>query len=42
MRLVVANILAENIKRLNIKYPAVSPETKAMFAEMRDILMKDD
>jgi PPK2 family polyphosphate:nucleotide phosphotransferase len=38
MRLQVAKILAENIKRLKIKYPTVSPETKEMFAEMRAIL----
>ena len=38
MRLQVASILAENMKRLNISYPTVKPETKEMFVEMRDIL----
>jgi len=38
MRLQVANILAENIKRLDIQYPSVSPETRERFAEMRTIL----
>ena len=42
MRLSVAQILAENIKRLDIKYPTVTAETKTMFAEMRNILMSND
>mgnify|MGYP001822263130 CR=1 FL=1 len=41
MRLQVASILAENMKRLNINYPTVKPETKEMFAEMRDILANE-
>jgi PPK2 family polyphosphate:nucleotide phosphotransferase len=42
MRLQVASILADNMKQLHINYPTVKPETKAMFAEMRDILAKED
>ena len=42
MRLQVASILADNLKRLHISYPTVKPETKAMFAEMRDFLTKED
>jgi polyphosphate kinase 2 (PPK2 family) len=42
MRLTVAQILADNIKHLDVKYPTVTPETKAMFAEMRNILINDD
>lgn len=42
MRLQVSSILADNIKRLNIKYPTVKPETKEMFAEMRNILAKEE
>jgi hypothetical protein len=42
MRLQVAGILADNLKRLNIKYPTVKPESKEMFAEMRDILANED
>jgi len=42
MRLQVSSILADNIKRLNIKYPTVKPETKEMFAEMRNILANED
>ena len=41
MRLQVASILAENMKRLNINYPTVKPETKEIFAEMRDILANE-
>ena len=42
MRLQVSRILADNIKRLDIKYPTVNPETKEMFAEMRNILANED
>jgi PPK2 family polyphosphate:nucleotide phosphotransferase len=42
MRLQVASILADNIKRLNIKYPTVKPEAMEMFAEMRNILANED
>ena len=38
MRLQVARILADNLKRLDMKYPTVSPETRETFAAMRDIL----
>jgi PPK2 family polyphosphate:nucleotide phosphotransferase len=38
MRLQVAKILAENLKNLDIQYPTVSPEIKAKFVEMRNIL----
>ena len=42
MRLQVAGVLADNLKRLNIKYPTVKPESKEMIAEMRDILANED
>ena len=42
MRLQVAGILADNLKRLNIKYPTVKHESIEMFAEMRDILTNED
>jgi PPK2 family polyphosphate:nucleotide phosphotransferase len=42
MRLQVAGVLADNLKRLNIKYPTVKPESIEMFAEMRDILANED
>ncbi|MCJ7703342.1 MAG: polyphosphate kinase 2 family protein [Anaerolineales bacterium] len=38
MRLQVANTLVDNLNRLDLKYPHVSPETQAMFAEMRNTL----
>ncbi len=38
MRLQVAQILAETLKELNLKYPTVDEETKARFSEMRAIL----
>jgi len=42
MRLQVANILAYNLKQLDLSYPNVSSETKSMFAEMRASLEKDE
>jgi len=42
MRLQVANILAENIKQLDLKYPTVNSETREMFTEMRTVLVNED
>ena len=38
MRLQVAQILVDTMKRLNLNYPTVDEETKARFTEMRTIL----
>jgi PPK2 family polyphosphate:nucleotide phosphotransferase len=42
MRLQVASILADNIKRLEIKYPTVSSETREIFSEMRTALENEN
>ena len=42
MRLQVATILAETMKKLELKYPEVSPDTKNMFSEMRAALESDE
>jgi hypothetical protein len=38
MRTQVANILADNLKKLDLRYPEVGADTKSMFAEMRAAL----
>ena len=38
MRYQVATIIVENLKKLNLKYPDVTPESRAVFAEMRKTL----
>jgi len=42
MRLQVASILADKMKKLDLKYPEVSPDTKSMFSEMRATLESDE
>jgi PPK2 family polyphosphate:nucleotide phosphotransferase len=42
MRDQVARTLAENLKRLDLNYPDVNPETRAMFAEMRNTLENEN
>jgi PPK2 family polyphosphate:nucleotide phosphotransferase len=38
MRTQVANILADNLKKLDLRYPEVGADTKSMFSEMRAAL----
>ena len=38
MRLKVAEILVDNLKKLDLKYPEVTPDSREMFAEMRKTL----
>ncbi len=41
MRYQVANIIVDNLKKLDLKYPDVTPETGEMFAAMRKSLVED-
>ena len=42
MRTQVANILADNLKKLDLRYPKVGADTKSMFAEMKATLEKEE
>lgn len=42
MRLHVAEVIAENLKALKLRYPAVSDEQRRCFAEMRRLLLDKD
>lgn len=42
MRHTVAQIMVDTLKGLDLSYPEVSPETRAMFVEMRDTLKGED
>ncbi len=41
MRMCVAEIIVNTLKKLNLSYPAISPDVRAKFAEMRAILERE-
>jgi len=41
MRAKVAEVLVENLRRLNLRYPAVNEDVRARFDEMRELLDRD-
>jgi hypothetical protein len=42
MRLAVAQIIVNSLKKLKLTYPAVADEEKARFSEMRRMLEKEE